>query len=214
MENVRTRAELARRMAATTTLESMPPLRSAPSGTSATSRTRTASSIRCRNSSRSSASDSCRFALVRQLPVPFDGDAPLLEHEMVSRRQFPDALDCGTRRWDDTPRQIPIDRRGVGRRIDRRVVEQGAELGRKAQLGSARPIQERLLPEPIAAEPQTAPARIPQRKREHAAAGARSPACLPVRRDAGSFRCRCLSETHVRGLRDRGAAPRNCRSRR
>ena len=62
MENVLTGAELSSAISATTELESMPPLRNAPSGTSAISRRRTASLKRPANCSMASVSLRLLFA--------------------------------------------------------------------------------------------------------------------------------------------------------
>src|SRR5438309_449017 len=61
MENVLTGEELSSAISATTELESMPPLRNAPSGTSAISRRRTASLKRLPNCSIASGSDRLAF---------------------------------------------------------------------------------------------------------------------------------------------------------
>ena len=176
MQNVLTRAPLSACISATIAVESMPPDRNAPSGTSAIMRRRTASRSSASPSAIISSSDGARARGQRRFddgarpPVRLDVRvARRAEARHVAGRQLGDAAIDRRRRRDARQAQ----QRGHGVAIDRR---RAARIGAQAlQLGAEDPgavggaaVVERLLAEPIADEPQHPLARVPHRHREHA----------------------------------------------
>ena len=124
-------------MSPTTTLESTPPERKAPSGTSQTMCDSTASA--------STASQRpCRFVAraaerlrVANLPVLPDVDAPVTIAQVVARRQLAHALEDGpvARRVEE--REVVIERPEIDVAVDRAGRDQRLDLGPEEQPAAA-----------------------------------------------------------------------------
>ena len=155
-------------MNATTQLESMPPDRNAPIGTSLTICIRTDSSSRARTRSTHSRSVGVRSTAAGMRPVARGCACARSRRRGASRRQLLDAAEHRLRRGHVAELQIRLQRGGIelgrepGQREDRlRFAREDDPLAVVVQV-------DRLDAEAVAADEQPAPAGIPEREGEHA----------------------------------------------
>ncbi len=143
----------------------MPPDRNAPIGTSLTICMATDDSSRARTRSIHSRSVRSRIDVGRQSPVDALRDLAALDDRQAGRRQLADAAEDRLRRGYVAERKIGAQRAGIERR--RRAVsgEQCLRFAREQQAAADFADVERLDPEPVAAEQQALPLRIPERER-------------------------------------------------
>ena len=106
------------------------------------------------------------------------------------------------------------ERRAVERRAPGRHRQDRLDLGGEQQLPVGHRVVQRLDAEPVAREEQALAASGPRGRRRTCPGAARRSARPPPRRGAGSSRCRSGSGSGGRAPRGPGAARRGCRSRR
>ena len=149
-------------------LESIPPLRNAPSGTSLISRSRTDSVSSSRTRSTHSASFSGSGA-ARRTPVLAHVRAAVLPGQVMARRQLGDALEHRQRVRHVLVGQVMMQR--FERELARHAagLEDGLDLRREEDAVLLDAVAERLLPDPVAREEQRPRARVPDREGEHPA---------------------------------------------
>ena len=148
-------------------LESIPPESSAPSGTSATSRLRTAAPTVVRTRSSHSLFVCARFGVLR-LPIALDPFRPALCDEHVPGRKLVDPAQRGAVAGNVLQREERVDRLEVDLARDLRQAQQRLQLGGEGNraVREARP-EQRLLAEPVACEHEPFASRVPEREREH-----------------------------------------------
>ena len=172
---------------ATTALESTPPERNAPSGTSEIMRSRTDSRSRATSSSAASCSVSVRVEREADVPVlaRLGQRRAALHAERVRRRELQRAAEDRARLGDVAEREVLLDRE----RVDRRVRGAGCtssalQLRAEHELAVRQErVEERLDAEAVAREEQRLAVPVPEREGEHAAeARRRTPRPTPPRR--------------------------------
>ena len=173
--NVSTGRPVVRAITATIALESIPPLRKAPSGTSETSRRSTAASSACATAlaapspRRSSALDAVVTGQRRRPVLVQPRLAAALQHEHVPGRDAANAGEERVRRRHVAERQVGRDRARIELARDRRMREHGLDLaGEHEHPVRSVPVVQRLLAQAIASEHEPLAARVVDREGEHA----------------------------------------------
>ena len=200
-------------MSATTALESIPPLRNAPSGTSVTSRqphgvAEARQELRRRVGLRQRA-----LGLVAEAPVPLEAHLAVLHQEVVRRRQLPDAGERRPGRRHVVVRQVVVTARPCPAAASKAGSARKA-FGSEAKTIPSRvqPVVERLLAEPVAREQETAPPARPRARTRTCRGAARGSRRRRRRRPPAAPRCPSACGTGARATRARAAAPGSCRS--
>ena len=153
----------------TMVLESIPPLRNAPSGTSLTSRRRTASFKRfVEGCGELPLSAGAGARGEPQSPVAGDGRLAALEGQYVPGWQLADALENRQRRRNVLERQKAVERFPVDRPPKSAVSQHRLQFRAEDEALVVQKIEERLHAQPIAGEQQPTVPAVPKGEGEHA----------------------------------------------
>ena len=169
MEKVRSGPLTRPAQAATRTLESIPPLRNAPTGTSAIRWRPTASSSFSRIASAHSSTVGPRVRLEAEAPVPPRRSSPVPrpDRQDVRRRQLLDPPEDRPIPRHHAEGQVVLQRRRVDRAVDPRIRQDRLDLGAEQQFLAVPVDVQRLDPEPVPRQQEPPPRPVPQGDREH-----------------------------------------------
>ncbi len=164
------------RMQATTALESMPPLRNTPNGTSLSRRSATASH-------KYPADAGCRLLPGEGLgslsggkaPVAAQAEVPLAKRGGMGGRQLGDLGEDGTLAGRIAKGEVVMEGVQIHVPGHRGMAQEGLDLGREEEHSSPVPVVERLLPEAIARQEEGGSACVPDGEGEHTAQVVQAP---------------------------------------
>ncbi len=161
---------LCRTASAAMEVESTPPERNTPTGTSATRRFATAASSSATNSRAASSQPATGRRIVRrrgQLPVAAQPQAALVEHGHVRGGKLAHAAQDAGRGGNVLAGEVLHQRLGIELARRASVRDQRLELGAEDHPRAPGEVVERLLAQAIAREDELAHAGVPERQREH-----------------------------------------------
>ena len=159
---------MASRVKARTAVESSPPERKTPSGTSDIIHACT-ESRRVSRTRRARVAASSGAILEPELPVGLDLEAAAADPGDRARRELPDSLEHGRRPGHELVAQVVVHRLEVHGPGDVRVLEDRLDLRAEDQAVLGPRVVERLDPDPVARQQELAADAVPEREREEPA---------------------------------------------